>query len=176
MVGYCGIGLTGIEACGYDGDLFGKLLSRHNGDLGCWMFGDLGFEDWDIFVLFLGSGCADGFHRGRRKVSFKVVKGKTRHFCLAPPLHNLEQKAASVLAQDWSFVVSETAAKASVLLSTFLDDTFAMLDILPDGQWRWCWVIGVPRGHTRSLGYSSCAASCHSRGLVKPQKRIHGPI
>ena len=48
----------------------------------------------------------------------------------ALPLRNLLQKAAEVQAEAWSFVVSENAARASVLLSTFLDDTFAKLDIL----------------------------------------------
>lgn len=60
----------------------------------------------------------------------RAGKNKTRHARLAVPLHNLVQKAAGVEPAAWSFDVSVNAAAASVLLSRYMDEVFAKLDLL----------------------------------------------
>ncbi|CAJ1384732.1 unnamed protein product [Effrenium voratum] len=60
----------------------------------------------------------------------KAGKGKTRHYWLALPLHNLMQKCANVTAADWCTVIPVAAAQASVIFSQYMDDVFAHLDLL----------------------------------------------
>lgn len=77
-------------------------------------------------------------HAGQQETNYrldqqaakKAGKGKTRHYRLAMPLHNLMQKAAGIEPNAWNFQVSHAAAKASVLFSTYMDEVFSCLDLL----------------------------------------------
>ncbi|CAE7835960.1 unnamed protein product [Symbiodinium sp. CCMP2592] len=60
----------------------------------------------------------------------KAGKRKTRHFRLALPLHNLQQKACGTEPDRWNLRISSNAARASLLFSDYMDKVFERLDIL----------------------------------------------
>ena len=82
---------------------------------------------WDSFDTHVGEQEAAYGHN--QQAAKRAGKGKTRHFRLALPLHNLLQVGNGVSAGDWSFRVTEAAVRASVLLSTYMDAVFQKLDL-----------------------------------------------
>ena len=76
------------------------------------------------------AGQQESNYRLDQQAAKKAGKGKTRHFRLALPLHNLLQKANDVQPENWDCRVSADAARASVLFSTYMDNVFACLDLI----------------------------------------------
>ena len=60
----------------------------------------------------------------------RAGKRKTRHFRLALPMHNLQQKACGTEPERWNLHISSAAARASLLFSDYIDKVFERLDIL----------------------------------------------
>lgn len=69
-------------------------------------------------------------YRVDQQAAKRAGKGKTRHFRLALPLHNLVQACNGVAPDNWSFEISLQAAQASLAFSTWMDSIFATLDLL----------------------------------------------
>ena len=69
-------------------------------------------------------------YRVDQQAAKKAGKGKTKHFRLALPIHNLVQAFQDTPLQDWNFQVSLAATKASALFCKYMDDVFASLDLL----------------------------------------------
>ena len=69
-------------------------------------------------------------YRVDQQAAKKTGKGKTKHFRLALPIHNLVQAFENKLLQEWNFQVSEAATKASQIFCCYMDDVFARLDLL----------------------------------------------
>ncbi|CAE7247622.1 unnamed protein product [Symbiodinium sp. CCMP2592] len=82
---------------------------------------------WDSFDTHVGE--QEAAYGQNQQAAKRAGKGKTRHFRLALPLHNLLQGAEQVSAGDWSFRISEAAVQASVLLSKYMDFVFEKLDL-----------------------------------------------
>ena len=68
-------------------------------------------------------------YKADQQAAKRAGKGKTRRYRLAVPLHNLAQACAHVDAANWSTVVPDSAAKASVLFSSYMDEVFSKLDL-----------------------------------------------
>lgn len=69
-------------------------------------------------------------YRLDQQLAKKAGKGKTRHFRLALPFHNLMQKVAGQTVEGWQMQVTAAAAKASLLFSRYMDSVFECLDLL----------------------------------------------
>ena len=83
---------------------------------------------WDNFDERAGE--QEAAYRVDQQAAKKAGKWKTRHFRLALPLHNLSQACVQTSAENWQFEVSEAAAKASVVFSSWMDAVFSKLDLL----------------------------------------------
>lgn len=82
---------------------------------------------WDNFDERAGE--QESAYKADQQAAKRAGKGKTRRYRLAVPLHNLAQACAHVDAANWSTVVPDSAAKASVLFSSYMDEVFSKLDL-----------------------------------------------